>query len=140
MISELLRALPKAIRRELMPFPPKVTEIVRDFQPAGPSFLQDLAAFLHRRYGVEIKAAIGRRMHCPPILRPRIDIVDHDRKSLGIGRDLAGLQQRLKETKIEPSVKPASADWSRAAQQWERFGVVDWTLGDLPERITVNEG
>ena len=30
-ISTLLRALPKAIRRDLMPFPPKVAEIVRDF-------------------------------------------------------------------------------------------------------------
>ncbi|MFN7141799.1 MAG: DUF3418 domain-containing protein, partial [Limisphaerales bacterium] len=41
-INELLRALPKAIRRELMPFPPKVAEIVREFQPTGPSFLHDL--------------------------------------------------------------------------------------------------
>jgi len=35
LINELLRALPKSIRRELMPFPPKVVEILRDFRPAG---------------------------------------------------------------------------------------------------------
>src|SRR5205814_35237 len=45
-ISTLLRALPKAIRRNLMPFPPKVAEIVRDFKPAGASFLADLGRFL----------------------------------------------------------------------------------------------
>jgi len=28
----------------------------------------------------------------------------------------------------------------RATQQWERFGVREWTFGDLPERITVSEG
>ena len=33
MINELLRALPKSIRRELMPFPAKVSEIIRTFQP-----------------------------------------------------------------------------------------------------------
>ena len=102
MISELLRALPKSIRRELMPFPPKVTEIVREFQPAGTSFLQDLAAFLHRRYGVEVKAADWPANALPAHLRPRIEIVDHERKSLGVGRDLARLQQRLKQTKVEP--------------------------------------
>ena len=140
MISGLLRALPKSIRRELMPFPPKVPDIVREFQPTGTSFLQDLAAFLHRRYGVPVKTADWPANALPAHLRPRIEIVDGERKSLSTGRDLAQLQQRLKQTKVEPVAKADSADWSRAAQRWEHFGLTDWTCGDLPERITVSEG
>jgi ATP-dependent helicase HrpA len=140
MISELLRALPKSIRRELMPFPPKVTEIVREFQPAGTSFLQGFAAYLHRRYGVKVNAADWPANALPAHLRPRIEIVDNERKSLVVGRDLAQLQQRLKQTKIEPAAESDSADWTRAAERWERFGLTDWTCGDLPERITVSEG
>jgi ATP-dependent helicase HrpA len=140
MTGELLRALPKSIRRELMPFPPKVTEIVREFQPTGTSFLQDFAAFLHRRYGVAVKASDWPANALPAHLRPRIDVVDDRRKSLGAGRDLAQLQQRLKQMKTEPVAEPDSADWTRATQQWERFGLTDWTCGDLPERITVSEG
>ena len=139
MIGELLRALPKSIRRELMPFPPKVSEIVREFQPDGMSFLQDFAAFLHRRYGVAVSAADWPANALPAHLRPRIEIVDHERKSLGVGRDLAQLQQRLKQTKLDSAQKSESADWTRAAQRWERFGLTDWTCGDLPERITVCE-
>jgi ATP-dependent helicase HrpA len=139
MISELLRALPKAIRRELMPFPPKVAEIVRDFQPMGASFLQDLGAFLHRKFGVLVKAGDWPTDALPSHLRPRIEIVDDHKKSLGKGRDLARLQERLKQTKVEPASKSDSADWTRATQQWERFGVADWNFGDLPERITVTE-
>ena len=56
-ISTLLRALPKAIRRDLMPFPPKVAEIVRDFKPAGASFLAELGRFLEERYGVPVPAS-----------------------------------------------------------------------------------
>jgi ATP-dependent helicase HrpA len=140
MTGELLRALPKSIRRELMPFPPKVGEIVREFQPGGTSFLQDFAAFLHRRYGVAVKAADWPANALPAHLRPRIAIVDDKRKSLAVGRDLAQLQQRLKHTKTEPVTEPDSADWIRAIQQWERFDLTDWTCGDLPERVTVNEG
>ena len=140
MINELLRALPKSIRRELMPLPPKATEIVKEFQPMGTSFLHDLGVFLHRKYGIQVKASDWPANALPAHLRPRIEIVDHDKKSLGVGRDLAGLQQRLKQTKVEPSAKVDSADWIRAAQQWERFGVSGWTFDDLPERITVSEG
>jgi ATP-dependent helicase HrpA len=72
-------------------------------------------------------------------LRPRIEVVDDQKKSLGVGRDLVSLQQSLKQTKVEPSAKSHSADWIRAAQNWERFGLTDWNFGDLPARITVVE-
>ena len=95
MISELLRALPKSIRRELMPFPPKVAEIVREFQPTGTSFLQDLAALSASHVTAwPVKAADWPANALPAHLRPRIEIVDHQTKSLGSGRDLAQLQQQ----------------------------------------------
>jgi len=139
-ISELLRALPKSIRRELMPFPPKIAEIVQGFQPTGTSFLQDLAAFVHRRYGVAVNASDWPTNALPAHLRPRIEIVDHEKKSLGVGRDLAQLQQRLKQEQPKPIASFDSVDWTRAAQRWERFGLTDWTCSDLPERITISEG
>jgi ATP-dependent helicase HrpA len=139
-IGELLRALPKAIRKELMPFPPKIAEIVGGLQPSGHSFLQDLARFIHRHYGVEVPVSAWPANALPAHLRPRIDIVDHNRKSLGSGRDLALLQKQLQQAKREPAPKDDTADWARTAQQWERFGLTDWTCGDLAERITVCEG
>ncbi|MGZ5529302.1 MAG: DUF3418 domain-containing protein, partial [Limisphaerales bacterium] len=39
-----------------------------------------------------------------------------------------------------PTSKSDSAEWMRAAEKWERFGVTEWAWGDLPERITVSEG
>ncbi len=140
MIGELLRALPKAIRKELMPFPPKIAEIVSGFQPSGSVFLQDLAGFIHRRYGVEIQASSWPADALPAHLRPRIQVVDQHRQSLGHGRDLAQLQQRLKQTKSEPTTKTDSVEWTRTAQIWERFGLTGWTCDDLPERITISEG
>jgi ATP-dependent helicase HrpA len=89
---------------------------------------------------VAVEAADWPANALPAHLRPRIDIVDSERKSLGTGRDLGLLQQRLKQTKVEPAAKADSADWTRAAQRWERFGLMDWTCGDLPERITVSAG
>ena len=137
LITELLRALPKSIRRELMPFPPKVEEIVRTFQPSGDSLPQDLAVFIHRRYGVTIPANAWAGDAVPAHLRPRIEVIGHDQKSLGASRDLGQLRQKLEQTKSRPA--PDDSAWHRVAQQWEQFGLSAWSFGDLPERVTVSE-
>ncbi len=136
-ISELLRALPKAIRRELMPFPPKVAEIARDLRPTGDSLQQDLAVFIRKNYGVEIPPNAWPADAIPAHLRPRIEVVSHDQKSLGTSRDLNQLRQKLEKTKVEPVADDCA--WTRLALTWERFGLTGWTFGDLPERVTVSE-
>ena len=137
LINELLRSLPKSLRRELMPFPPKVEEILRDFQPSGDSLPLDLARFIHRHYGVAIPADAWNADAIPAHLRPRIEVVGNDKKSLGAGRDLGQLRQKLEQTKTKPA--PDDSAWSRVARQWEQFGLSAWTFGDLPERVTVSE-
>ena len=139
-INELLRALPKALRRELMPFAPKVAEILRDFQPQGSSFLHDLGRFIQQRYGVEIPPSAWPADSIPPHLRTRIELVGGDRRPIAAGRDLDNLRQRLAETNVKTDAGTEPVAWRRSADQWEKFGVSGWTFGDLPERITVSEG
>jgi ATP-dependent helicase HrpA len=137
-IGELLRALPRAIRRELMPLPPKVAEIILDFHPTGRSFLDDLARFIHQRFGVAVSPSAWPVDALPAHLRPRIEIVGHDRKPLSAGRDLDALRRQLDQPKATPIGETPA--WSRAAAQYERAALTGWTFGDLPERITVSEG
>jgi ATP-dependent helicase HrpA len=137
-IAELLRALPRTIRRELMPLPPKVAEIARDLRPSGPSFLTDLASFIHQRFGIAVSAASWPADVLPAHLRLRIEIVGHDRKTVGAGRDLDALRQQLEKAKSAPSGETPA--WARAAARWERAALTGWTFGDLPERIAVSEG
>ncbi len=136
-IAELLRALPKALRRDLMPFPPKVTEIARDLRPTGQSLLQDLARFIRERYGVVVSASAWAPDALPAHLRPRVAIVGNDRKELAAGRDLALLCANLEKVKTQPAGEPP--EWRRLAAEWERFSLTGWTFGELPERLTVIE-
>jgi ATP-dependent helicase HrpA len=137
LVNELLRALPKSLRRELMPFPPKVEEILRDFQPGGDSLPHALALFIRERYGVAIPPNTWASDAVPAHLRPRIEVLGNDLKSLGTSRDLGQLRQKLEQVKIKPA--PDDSAWHRVAQQWEQFGLSAWTFGDLPERVTVSE-
>ena len=137
LVNELLRALPKSIRRELMPFPPKVVEIINELQPAGDSLQQDLAVFIRRRYGVEIPANAWPADAIPVHLRPRVQVIGHDHKTIGTSRDLASLRQKMEQMKTAPA--PDDSAWAQGVRQWERTGITAWNFGDLPGRITITE-
>ena len=137
LVNELLRSLPKSIRRDLMPFPPKVAEILRDFQPGGDLLPHDLAMFIRQRYGIAIPPNTWASDAVPAHLRPRIEVIGNDQKSLGTSRDLATLRQKLEKVKAQPA--PDDSAWTRVAQQWERTGITTWNFGALPACITVSE-
>jgi ATP-dependent helicase HrpA len=137
LVNELLRALPKSLRRELQPIAPKVAEIVRDLRPGRESLAADLAAFIQERYGLEIPWKAWPAEAVPSHLRPRIEVVGNDDKLIGAGRDLAALRQQLEQVVAAPA--PDNTAWAHAAKQWERAEVTAWNFGDLPARITVSE-
>jgi ATP-dependent helicase HrpA len=136
-IEELLRALPKSLRRDLMPLPPKVTEIVREFHPSGHGFLADLGRFISQRYGVPVTADSWDGDALPAHLRPRIELLGGDRRVIAAGRDLQEVRARI--PKLAPKPAADSPAWKQALTKWERHGVTAWNFGDLPEKLTLVE-
>ncbi len=136
-IEELLRSLPKSLRRELVPLPPKIDEITRELRPSGESLKQDLAQFIRQRYGLVIPASAWPAEAVPEHLRPRVEVVDHQARTLKTGRDLGQLRRELEKLKVAPAGD--SSDWLQAAEKWERFGVAAWNFGDLPERVKITD-
>jgi ATP-dependent helicase HrpA len=134
-IEELLRALPKSLRRELMPFPPKVPEIVAEFQPQGGSFFADLARFLTRRYGVPVPDDAWDADAVPAHLKLRFELLGSDRRTLVAGRDLQEVRARLPLAAPKPVGDPPA--WKEAVRRWERPAMTTWSCGELPERLTV---
>ena len=135
-VGELLRSLPKGLRRELQPIEPKVIEIVRELQPTGDSLSADVGRFIFRRYGIMIPPDAWRTDALPAHLRPRVEVVDGNRKPIAAGRSLEQLQAQLKDVKAAPG--GGNDDWRRATAKWERTAISGWTFGDVPERITVS--
>jgi ATP-dependent helicase HrpA len=101
--------------------------------PAGSAFLPALVRFIRERYGIKIPTTAWSVEGLPAHLRPRFEILGRDNQSLARGRDLQSLR-----TQLEPHDTTAeSAAWRAAVARWERYGLKDWTCGDLPERIPV---
>ena len=131
LIGTLLRALPKTIRRTLLPLEPKVGEVVQSFQPGRGPLLDSLAAFLANRYGVEVKASDWPASSLPAYLQPRIEVMDRDNKPIASGRDLTAIRATLEKTDVRSNA------WEQAARRWEKTALKSWGVGDLPASVVI---
>ncbi len=134
-IGHLLRLLPKALRRPLMPLPVAARAIAAAISPERPLFLQEMTRFVRSHYGIEIPLATWSTDALPPHLRPRFQIVGDDPDSVLVGRDLQTLVNQLPRAQSQTQ----SEEWLLAAQKWERYDLTAWDLGDVPESYPAGE-
>lgn len=127
----LLRSLPKSLRRALQPMEEKIADVVENFQPGAGDFLTALAAYLTRRFQIEIKPEDWPPDGLPPYLRPRLEVVDEKKQTVIAGRDLETIRAEAGKRGVDSSA------WTREAGKWARPDVRAWDFGDLPDSVFV---
>jgi ATP-dependent helicase HrpA len=132
-IGVLLRALPKTVRKTLMPLEPKIREIAAEFQPGRGDFLAALADFLSRKYRVPVRAEDWPPQSLPAHLQPRVEVIDRANKTVAAGRDLGAVQAQVQKHDVRTDA------WDKAVRQWERRAITTWSIGDLPESVVIEE-
>ncbi|HWG00602.1 MAG TPA: ATP-dependent RNA helicase HrpA [Trebonia sp.] len=131
LVTELIRSLPKTVRRELVPAPNVATEVLADLgateaAPEG-EITEVLARELLRLRGVRVAPDAFDLEKIPTHLRITFRIVDHSRV-LATGKDLAALQRQLR-----PRLR---ATLSARAGSLTRKGATTWDFGTLPQVFT----
>jgi ATP-dependent helicase HrpA len=131
LVTELIRILPKTLRRELVPAPDLAREILAT--PAAPtsSDIRDvLSRELYRLRGVRVPPDAFNLEKLPPHLRITFRVTDGE-KVVATGKDLAALKRQLR-----PKVR---ATLSARATALTRTGVTSWDFGPLPKVFTDGE-
>jgi ATP-dependent helicase HrpA len=126
-VSSLMRGLPKDTRRALTPIGPHVGAFLSSRMHSGASLLDALGHYLRAATGVTIERQAWRPERLEAHLRLHLRVVGEDGQALAEGDDLAELQQRLRKV-------PGAAARARRGPA-ERFGLKEWTFGDLPEQV-----
>src|SRR5699024_9333440 len=127
-VAELIRGLPKSLRRNFVPAP----DFARAFVQTDPSrtrpLVQALAAFLVRTTGVVVQADDFSGIDLPAHLRMRFVLEGDQGAKLAAGRDLAVLQSQWEGQ--------ARAAFSRQADvDITRENVTRWDFDTIPARI-----
>ncbi len=127
LVTELIRSLPKELRREFVPAPDAArTVLARLGEPHG-DLLDALGAELGRLGGVRIPRDAWDPSRLPPHLRITFRVMDGDRE-LARGKDLDALRREL---------RPRLAEMvTEAASDLIRTGLKDWSIGTLPRVFT----
>ncbi|WP_414683661.1 ATP-dependent RNA helicase HrpA [Microbacterium sp. CFBP9034] len=163
LITALLRSLPKAIRRHVVPAADWAATLAGELAGQGPEshagvpptgLREALAARIQRVASQPVTAADFDMDRVPPHLQISFRAVDERGRAVGSDRDLTALQRRL-ATRARDSVaksvaraqsgpsrtSPAHAPASAApaadgrAAFVERTGLTEWSFGDLPDVV-----
>jgi ATP-dependent helicase HrpA len=134
LVTELIRSLPKAIRRSFIPAPNWAASALERIGPADGPLLEALARELQRAGPVEVLPDAFDLAKVPDHLRMTFRVEDRRGRGparvVGEGKDLEALKRRL-----APRMRAAIA---AAAPGLERDRVDTWDLGTLPR--VVEEG
>jgi ATP-dependent helicase HrpA len=132
LLTELIRTLPKNVRRELVPAPNVAREILAHLNGDVPAaeIRETMSRELLRLRGVQVPPDEFDLGKLPPHLRITFRVLDGT-KVVASGKDLAALQRQLR-----PKVR---ATLSARATALTRTGVTSWDFGPLPKVFTDGE-
>ncbi|MGP5504931.1 ATP-dependent RNA helicase HrpA [Psychrobacter celer] len=95
LVLQLLKSLPKDIRRQIVPIPDTVDSLFDELQPeGGQGLLKQLCQALHRRGIMSVSEASFNPASIDRYLQPQICVVDDKNRIIEKGRDLQTLQIR----------------------------------------------
>ncbi|MFF3291939.1 ATP-dependent RNA helicase HrpA [Streptomyces sp. NPDC003023] len=129
-VTELIRSLPKPVRRHYVPAPNYATAFLKRAVPLQEPLPVTLARELQRMVGVPVAADDFDLTRVPDHLKITFRIVDERRKKLAEDKDLEALRLQLKP-KARQALSKAAASSSPSGESLERTGVTDWTIGPL---------
>ncbi|WP_289000785.1 ATP-dependent RNA helicase HrpA [uncultured Psychrobacter sp.] len=95
LVLQLLKSLPKDIRRQIVPIPDTADSLFDELQPeGGQGLLKQLCQALHRRGIMSVTEASFNPASIDRYLQPQICVVDDKNRIIEKGRDLQTLQIR----------------------------------------------
>ncbi|GAA2268913.1 ATP-dependent helicase [Streptomyces ruber] len=131
-VTELIRSLPKPIRRNYVPAPNFAKKFLERAVPLQEPLTFTLARELKRMVGVPVDPADFDLARVPDHLKITFRIVDERRRKIAEDKDLEALRLKLKPKARKALSQAAAATAERqGGESLERSGLTDWTIGSL---------
>ncbi len=131
-VTELIRSLPKPIRRNYVPAPNYAKAFLERAVPLQEPLTVTMARELKRMVGVPFEAEDFDWSRVPDHLKVTFRIVDERRRTLAEDKDLEALKLTLRPKARKALSQAAAATAQRqGGESLERKGLTDWTIGSL---------
>ncbi len=124
-VIALMRALPKVLRRKLVPIPDFADAALQSMNIDGAPLYEQLGFHLKRITGVQIDGSAWNEQALPDHLRMRYEVIDEHDKAVKVSRSLSELQDQLGEI-------AARAPAAGTGHELERDDIREWDFDGLP--------
>ncbi|MFE5756413.1 ATP-dependent RNA helicase HrpA [Streptomyces massasporeus] len=132
LVTELIRSLPKPIRRNYVPAPNFARAFLDRAVPLSEPLTTTMTRELRLMVGVPFEADDFDLSKVPDHLKITFRIVDERRRKLAEDKDLEALKLRLRPKARKALSQAAAATAERSGgESLERSGLTDWTIGTL---------
>ncbi len=127
-ITELLRGLPKPLRKHFVPIPDFAARLAERLTPADRPLVQALGEAIKDISGIQVPEDAWDPAAIPEHLRIKVRLIDDAGRELATGPDPARLKR-------EHGGQGQQSFAAIPASGLEREGLTRWTFGDLPEQV-----
>ena len=127
-ITELIRSLPKQLRRNFVPAPNFAEACCHTLEFATGNLFEAVTQHLKKMTGIDIPADAWDQNRLADHLKMNFKVIDSNGKIISEGRDLERLQGKLVD-EVE-QIFSEETSWPI-----ERNGIKKWDFGDLPEFV-----
>ncbi|MFD8229808.1 ATP-dependent RNA helicase HrpA [Streptomyces massasporeus] len=132
LVTELIRSLPKPIRRNYVPAPNFARAFLDRAVPLQEPLTTTMTRELRLMVGVPFEADDFDLSKVPDHLKITFRIVDERRRKLAEDKDLEALKLKLRPKARKALSQAAAATAERSGgESLERSGLTDWTIGTL---------
>jgi ATP-dependent helicase HrpA len=132
LVTELIRSLPKPIRRNYVPAPDFAKAFLDRAVPLQEPLTATMTRELRLMVGVPFEADDFDLSKVPDHLKVTFRIVDERRRKLAEDKDLEALKLKLRPKARKALSQAAAATAERSGgESLERSGLTDWTIGTL---------
>ncbi|MFC4525447.1 ATP-dependent RNA helicase HrpA [Dyella halodurans] len=127
-VAELIRGLPKALRRNFVPAPDFARAFVEAEAPRDEPLGKALATFLKRATGVDIGAGEFAVVELPAHFRMRYRLHDENGRTLTAGRDLAHMRAQWEGQAREAFSRKTDIELTRE-------DIASWDFEEIPAQV-----
>ncbi|MFZ0872322.1 MAG: DUF3418 domain-containing protein, partial [Rhodanobacter sp.] len=132
-VAELIRGLPKSLRRNFVPAPDFARAFVEAEAPRDEPLAKTLASFLKRATGVDVAAAEFAGVELPAHFHMRYRLHDEQGETLTSGRDLVALRRQWEGQAREAFSRKTDIELTRE-------DVTSWDFAEIPAQVRSDSG
>ncbi|MEO0443278.1 MAG: ATP-dependent RNA helicase HrpA [Pseudomonadota bacterium] len=124
-IIAMLKALPKQWRKQLVPIPAQVDQVLPMLSNTQQALTAALSQALHRKTGIQLPDDVWQSLPLDTYYRMNICVIDSQGKPLDQGRDLLALRKQYK--------RQLKNNLDALGDDFQQQGLNSWSFGELPQ-------